>query len=353
MGRGFERRGAWTALITPFSERGELDPKDLARLVEFQVSQGIDGVVPCGTTGESPTLSWQEHGNVVEQTIHRVNGRVGVLAGAGSNNTREAVRSGKHAQAAGADAILLVDCYYNGPSSAELRDHYYDAVLEAVPDVPVVPYVIPGRSGCALDPADVALLHGRYGERLPAVKEATGDLERMARERDLCGDGFGILSGDDDLTFTMITDESVRANGAISVMSNLVPGAVSRMVTHALAGEREPARRICDQLAPLFSLVGCTVNNTRTLADGRAVQVTDRYRNPAPVKTMMAALGMCAPHLRAPLGWMHRDAVNLCRTALRKVHAHSPEVLQPVEAHFGVNIQGRLDDDEAWNSVVS
>jgi len=220
----FRPHGVWTALTTPFSTDRQVDYDSLRRLIEFQVQEGVDGVLPCGTTGESPTLSWQEHDAVIDASVRAVEGRTGVLAGAGSNNTQEAIRASTQAKEAGATAVLLVDCYYNGPSSLELRTEYYERILQNVPDIPVVPYVIPGRSGCALSAADLAILHLNDPKRVPAVKQATGDLDRMRLDRQLAGPALSILSGDDELTLTMMRDDDIRACGVISVLSNIAPG---------------------------------------------------------------------------------------------------------------------------------
>jgi 4-hydroxy-tetrahydrodipicolinate synthase len=342
----------WTALVTPFSPDAEIDYDSLRRLVEFQVQEGVDGVLPCGTTGESPTVSWQEHDSVVEAAIRAVEGRVGVLAGAGSNNTEEAIRATGMAKRAGATAALLVDCYYNGPSSLELRAEYYEPILERVPDIPVVPYVIPGRTGCALSAADLAILHLNDPKRVPAVKEATGDLERMRLDRKLAGPGLRILSGDDELTLPMMRDEKIRASGVVSVMSNIVPGSVAAIVRAQQADDAEEADRLTKALAPLFGLVTCTVTAVRTLPTGQSVEVIDKFRNPVPVKTMMAGLGMIHGPKRPPLGRMSAAAVKLCRDALRLVHKTDKGILGPIEDAFDVRIDQRLGDDAVWSALA-
>jgi 4-hydroxy-tetrahydrodipicolinate synthase len=209
----FRPHGLWTALVTPFSSDHQVDYDSLRRLIDFQIEEGVDGVLPCGTTGESPTLSWREHDAVVEAGVRAVDGRVGLLAGTGSNNTQEAIRATTEAKDAGATAVLLVDCYYNGPSSLELRTEYYERILGEVPDIPIMPYVIPGRSGCALSAADLAILHLNDPKRVPAVKQATGDLDRMRLDRKLSGSALSILSGDDDMTLTMMRDDPARLVG--------------------------------------------------------------------------------------------------------------------------------------------
>jgi 4-hydroxy-tetrahydrodipicolinate synthase len=344
----FAARGLWTALATPFTDDGSLDLEAYRRLVRFQRDQGSTGVVPCGTTGESPTLTWEEHDALVDACVHEARGAIGVLAGTGSNNTDEAIRGTRDAQRHGASAALLVDCYYNGPSSLELRTEYYERVLEAVPDLPIVPYVIPGRTGCALSAEDLALLHLTHPERVPAVKEATGDLDRMRQDRELAGPGLAILSGDDDLTLPMMSDPRIGAAGVISVMGNLVPGALARMVAAAASGDTARATELVGAVGPLLKLVGVTAPGERVLPDGRKLAVHDKFRNPVPLKTMMAGLGMIGPRCRRPLGRMTPPAVATCRDALRAVWHHAPDVLRPIEDAFAVRIEQRLSDDAFW-----
>jgi 4-hydroxy-tetrahydrodipicolinate synthase len=348
----FSPRGAYTALVTPFSRDGSIDAASFERLVRFQLDQGIDGLVPCGTTGESPTLEWDEHDSLVETAARVAAGRRPILAGTGSNATHEAIHATESAKKLGADAVLLVDCYYNGPSSLELREDYYRRVLDAVPDIPVVPYIIPGRTGCALSAEDLAILHLEDPARVPAVKEATGDLDRMRSDRALAGGALAIMSGDDDLTLRMMRDETIAASGVISVMSNLAPAAVTAMTRAAAEGDHDEADRIAKGLAPLFRLVGCSAEDQRTLPNGAVVTAHDKFRNPVPVKTMMAGLGMLPVTMRPPLGKMTRAAVQICRDALAEVHGTDPTLLAPIEAAFDVSVASRLADDEVWSALV-
>ena len=297
----FKAHGVHTAIATPFSADGEIDIAAYDRLVEFQIAEGITGIVPGGTTGESPTLTWEEHALLLKHTVARAKG-ASVLAGTGSNSTDEAVDASKVARDLGASAVLLVDCYYNGPSSLELRTEYYERVLDGVSDVAVVPYVIPGRTGCALSAEDLAILHQRYGARVPAVKQATGDFDRMRRDRALAGETLAILSGDDDITLTMMRDDAIRCTGVISVMSNIVPGAMTRMVAAQTKGDVATADGIARALAPMFGLVTCLSKGTRTLPDGRVIEVTDKFRNPVPAKTMMAGMAQCGSPSQSTVG---------------------------------------------------
>lgn len=348
----FSPRGAFTALVTPFDATGAFDAHAYTRLLEFQLAQGIDGLVPCGTTGESPTLSWEEHGTAVALAVRAARDKISVVAGTGSNNTREAIEGTRDAWSRGADAALLVDCYYNGPSSLELRTEYYQRVLDAVPQLPIVPYVIPGRTGCVLASEDLAMLHLQDPERVPAVKSATGDFEHMRRDREFSGATLAILCGDDELTLQTMRDDAISACGVISVMSNIVPSAVASMCRAQLRGDTKTADQLRSSMAPLLTMVTCKATSTRTFANGRSVDVLDRFRNPVPVKTMMAGLGMLGPSFRAPLGKMTRPAVAACRQALQQVYAAAPELLTPIEEAFEVRLAERLSDDQVWSDLV-
>ena len=340
-------QGAWTALVTPMTPDGAVDWEGLEKNLQFQAEQGITGLVPTGTTGESPTLTWDEHNRAIDCALKQAAGKCQVIAGTGSNSTQEAVESTEHAVGHGAQAALLVDCYYNGPSSLELRNEYYGVLAELFPDVFFVPYIIPGRSGTALSVEDLAILAADY-PNICAVKEATGDLERMARTRELLGSEFVILSGDDDITFKMMTDPSIKAGGVISVVSNVAPAAVSEMVGKLLAGDLERASALRDALAPLFSIVTVKVEGERTLPDGAAVTVQDRFRNPLAVKSLMGALGMPSGPARQPLGRMTQAGVDAVRSAARSVWRNNPEILAPIGGFYGSDVEARIADDSVW-----
>lgn len=343
-------QGAYTALITPMLPNGAVDYDGLAKNVAFQISQGIAGVVPVGTTGESPTLNWKEHNEVVEHTIEVVEKRCTVIAGTGSNSTEECLASTRHAVEAGANAALMVDCYYNGPSSQELRDDYYAVIAEEFPQIAIIPYVIPGRSGTVLSPEDLAILAGKYSN-IATVKEATGDLARMARERELCGPEISILSGDDDLTYKLVVDPAISADGTISVVTNVIPGAVQEMIMAVKAGETEKAERLAKAIAPLCGVVTVKVENERTLPNGEVVKVADKYRNPLAIKTLMAGLGMPSGYCRKPLGKMSCAGVEIVRNAVRQVWTNNPELLNPIAEFYGIDIEARIADDSNWEPL--
>ena len=333
--------GCWTAMVTPFDRRGEIDLAGLEKNIRFQMEQGAN-LVPVGTTGESPTLDWREHDRVITRTARLAKEKVFVMAGTGSNSTREALRGTGHAADVGAQAALLVDCYYNGPSSLEMRTQYYEVIAKAFRKMFITPYVIPGRTGTKLEIEDLAILHRKF-RNVRAVKEATGDLERMARTRTLLGEDFDILSGDDDKTYEMMTRPGIRASGVISVISNIVPGPVGEMVKAIKQGDLTTADRLKGVLDPLFKLV--TVN---TIESYEGFEVPAKFRNPVPIKTIMKGLGMPAGPCRSPLGKMTPKGIDIIRNTLRRVYEKDPEVFRPIQEFYRINIEEHLSNGRYW-----
>lgn len=269
-----ELSGSITAIITPFKDRA-LDEAGLKSLIEFQIANGTSGIVPCGTTGESATLSHAEHERVIELTVQAVRGRVKVIAGTGSNSTAEAVALTSWAKKAGADAALLVTPYYNKPTQEGLFLHY-KAISESV-DLPMVPYSIQGRTGVNLEPETVARLAGL--NNMVAIKEASGNLEQMARILLLTQGKMTLLSGDDGLTLPVL---AIGGKGVISVIANLTPRDTADLVKEGLAGNFEKARQIHYKQLPLIKAMF-----TET--------------NPIPIKTAMNLAGHCSAEMRLPL----------------------------------------------------
>jgi 4-hydroxy-tetrahydrodipicolinate synthase len=269
-------------------------------------------------------------------------GKVFVMAGTGSNSTREALRGTKHAVEVGAQAALLVDCYYNGPSSLELRTEYYEVIARAFRKTLITPYVIPGRTGTKLEVEDLAILHRKY-KNVRAVKEATGDLDRMAKTRALLGEDFDILSGDDDKTYEMMVRPGIRANGVISVMSNIVPGPIDEMVKAIKNGDLERANRLKSILDPLFKLV--TVN---TIEAYEGFEVPAKFRNPLPIKTIMKGFGMPSGPCRPPLGKMTPKGIDVIRNTLKEVYERDKEVFRPIEEFYRVDIEERISNGRHW-----
>lgn len=267
-------KGSIVAIITPFNN-GAVDEEKLRELVEFQIANGTDAIVPCGTTGESSTLSYQEHDRVIEIVVEQVNKRVPVIAGTGSNSTHEAIEITRHAKELGADGALLVTPYYNKPSQEGLFRHY-KAVADAVA-LPQILYNVPGRTGVNLLPETVARLaeHGN----IVAIKEATGSLQQASEVLALCGDKLDVLSGDDFITFPMM---SCGAKGVISVVANIMPKEVAALTDAFFAGNLEEARRLHLQLLK--------ISNAMFIES-----------NPVPVKAAAGLMGLCSDEVRLPL----------------------------------------------------
>jgi 4-hydroxy-tetrahydrodipicolinate synthase len=338
-------RGAYTATITPFDGGRAVDWQDLRNLVEFQCRQGITGIVPAGTTGESPTLSWDEHNRVIDTVFETARSRAETIAGTGSNSTDESLEATRHIAEKGMKAALLVDPYYNGPSSLEMRREYYEPIAEAFPDIQLIPYIIPGRTGTQLLPQDLGILVDAY-PNVSGVKEATGSMDNARLTRNYCGPNFSIISGDDDRTLALMSDQAIRCSGVISVISNVVPGPVQSMVQAALTGDWEKAQRTATALQPMFSLVTVKTEESTQLGP-----VMVRARNPLPIKTMMSILGMNNGPCRAPLGRVTKQALEQILQSLRLVWASNPEFLEPIEDAFDVSIGDRLQMSRYWEGL--
>ncbi len=336
--------GCFTAIITPF-KNDAVDYEDLSKLSDFQIKNGITGILAVGTTGESPVLTWDEHNRVIETVAEKTKDKCLCIAGAGSNNTKESLEGTKHAVSVGADAVLLVDPYYNGPSSIEIRKEYIAPVAEAAPGIEIISYVIPGRTGAQLLPEDLALLNETY-DNFNTVKEATGNLENMRRTRKCCGPDFTIMSGDDGMTLEMMSDPQIKASGVISVASNVAPKAISQMVRLLRDGDQAGAKKLLDALKPLFDLV-----TVKTMEQTPFGEVVCRARNPVAYKTLMSILGMPSGGCRRPLGKMTRNGLETVLKAARKVQADHPEIFEPVAEFFNVDIEDRLNDPSIWNEL--
>jgi 4-hydroxy-tetrahydrodipicolinate synthase len=279
--------GVHTALVTPFRD-GAVDEDALRGLVERQVAAGIDGVVPCGSTGESATLSHEEHRRVVEIVVDAAAGRVRVMAGTGSNNTREAVELTRHAREAGADGALLISPYYNKPTQEGIFAHYETVARET--GLPLVVYNIPGRTGSNILPGTLGRLAAVDG--IVGVKEACGDIVQISEVVAACPDDFAVLSGDDALTLPLC---AIGGKGVISTSSNVVPAEMVALVRAVQGGDLAEARRIHYRLLPLFDALFCETN-------------------PIPVKAAVALLGLSGDEIRlplTPLGEPNRERLQL------------------------------------------
>ncbi len=268
-------QGSIVAMVTPF-RGGKVDEARVRELVEFHVKNGTDAIVPCGTTGESPTLTHDEHKRVVEIVTEATRGRVTVIAGTGSNSTAEAIDLTSHAKKAGVQGALVVNPYYNRPTQEGLYRHFR-AIAEAV-DIPILVYNIAGRTAVNVETETLARL-AKDCPNIVGVKEASGSLDQMTQVILTCGPDFTVLSGDDNLTLPLM---SVGGRGVISVIANLVPRETAEMTHAALAGDWKLARELHLKLYPL----------------SRAMFIET---NPIPVKEAMAMMGMIEPEFRLPM----------------------------------------------------
>lgn len=270
-----ELKGCFVAHVTPFNENGEINEEGLRSNINFLIDHGVAGIVPCGTTGESATLSWEEHNRVVDIALDEARGRVKVIAGAGSNNTTEAVAAAKHAEKMGADAILCITPYYNKPTQEGLYRHF-KAVSENV-NTPIVLYNVPGRTAVNLLPETVERLCDI--DTIVAVKEASGDLVQVSEIHRRCGDRIQILSGDDALTLPMLT---LGATGVISVSANIIPDRMAGMINAFFEKDMDTALKIHEEMLAVANIMFIETN-------------------PIVIKAAMNHLGLAAGGMRMPL----------------------------------------------------
>ena len=283
-------RGSIVAIVTPF-KNGQVDTLKFKELIEFQIKSGIQGIVPCGTTGESPTLTFEDHHRVVETCVTTVNKRIPVIAGTGSNATAEAVALTQHAAKAGADGALVVTPYYNKPTQKGLYLHF-KAVADSV-KIPIILYNIEGRTARNIETDTVARL-ARDCKNIVGVKEASGNLQQIKDVHRVCGDKFIIFSGDDALTLPVM---EIGGVGVISVVANIIPKDVAALVTAFNAGNKVKASEINDKMIPLIKAIFIETN-------------------PIPVKKAMELLGMCSSQMRLPLCEMEEANIEKLKVAL-------------------------------------
>jgi len=284
--------GSIVALVTPMFDNGDVDKDSLKKLVEFHIEHGTDAIVAMGTTGESATLNDHEHMDVVKSIVDYIAGRIPVIAGTGANSTSEAITLTQAAKQVGADACLLVTPYYNKPTQEGLYLHY-KAIAEAV-DIPQILYNVPGRTACDMLPETI----GRLAkiDHIVGVKEATGDLSRVAVIRDLCGDDFAVYTGDDASSCEFCL---LGGNGTITVSGNVAPRQVHQMITAAINGDRETATSIDASLRGLHKQLFI-------------------QSNPIPVKWAVAEMGLINKGIRLPLTWLTEDCFDIVRSAMQQ-----------------------------------
>lgn len=283
--------GSLVAIVTPF-KNGEIDDNSLEQLIEFHVENGTHGIVACGTTGESPTLSHSEHEYVIKSTVEIVNGRLPVIAGTGSNSTREAISLTKFAEEAGADATLVVVPYYNKPTQNGLYQHFHDIASSS--GIPLILYNVPGRTGVNLEAETTAKLAADC-KNITGIKEASGSLAQASRIMELCGMDFLLYSGEDALNLPML---SIGGRGFITVTANIVPDKVATMYEAYKKGDTAEATKIHYYLNPLN-------------------QALFLESNPIPVKTALNLMGKIGDEIRSPLCKMSDSNLSRLKTALQ------------------------------------
>lgn len=284
--------GSIVAIVTPFKD-GRVDEAKLKELVEFQIKNGTQGIVPCGTTGESPTLTTAEHERVIEVCIKAAKKRVPIIAGTGSNSTEEAVLLTKHAAAAGANAALIVSPYYNKPTQRGLYLHF-KKIADSV-DIPIILYNIAGRTGVNIEPSTMAQL-AKDCKNIVGVKEASGSLEQMQMIKHLCRKDFILLSGDDTLTLPIL---AIGGIGVISVIANIIPTDVTKVIEFFNKGKLKEARELNYKILPLAKAVFIETN-------------------PIPIKKAVEILGLCSGEVRLPLCEMAEENVKKLRQAMKE-----------------------------------
>jgi 4-hydroxy-tetrahydrodipicolinate synthase len=282
--------GSFVAVVTPF-KNNQVDVEKLKELVEFHIKKGTSGIVPCGTTGESPTLSHEEHRLVIETVVKAVNGRIKVIAGTGSNNTNEAIELTRFAKKVGADGCLVITPYYNKPTQNGLYLHFKQ-IAETV-DIPIVMYNVPGRTGINMIPSTAAKLSKI--KNIIGLKEASGNITQISQIVRECGEEFDLLSGDDAMTFPIL---AVGGKGVISVAANIAPAEVAGLVEAFNGGDINKSRKMHLKMLPLF---GAMFYET----------------NPIPVKTSMNLMGMISDEIRLPLCKMSDENLKKLKTTLK------------------------------------
>jgi 4-hydroxy-tetrahydrodipicolinate synthase len=304
-------RGCYTALVTPMNRDGSLDFNGLHDLLEFQAENEIAGIVAVGTTGESPTVDWPEHLSIIAKAKTFANDDLLVIAGTGANCTKESIEGTRDAIDHGVDTLLLVDPYYNGPSSLEIRREYYEPLVEEFPGANFIPYIIPGRTGTMLLPEDLAILSEEYSNVI-GVKE----------------------------------DPTILASGTISVVANVLPGAMVEMIEAQLDNDNARARKLAADLRPLMDIV-----TVKTEEDTPYGKVICKARNPLATKTLMNVLGMPSGPCRPPLGKMTRQGLMKMLEAARSVYDHRPDLFEPVEEFFEIDAGERLSSRDCWEGL--
>lgn len=284
--------GAWSAIVTPFRD-GAVDEAALREFIEWQIQSGIDGIVACGSTGESATLSHAEHEQIIKLAVEQVRKRIPVFAGTGSNSTAEALRLTSFAREIGADGALMISPYYNKPTQEGIYKHF--KMIATTVDLPIIVYNIPGRTGSNIQPETFARMCDV--KNIVGIKEASGSIEQISDIRRLCGDRLVIMAGDDAFA---LPDMALGGKGVISVISNVMPRETHELTAAAMAGDFARARDIHFRLLPLI----------------RALFIET---NPIPVKMALSLMGKCSPEMRMPLLQLSGGATEKLRSVMKEL----------------------------------
>lgn len=330
--------GCYVDTVTPFHPGGKVDYRGLEQNVKF-TSQAVTGICLVGMAGESPTLSGAQHKEVLKRgtayTREAKGKEIVVIGGTGSNALREAIEYTKAAKEAGCDGVTLIDPYYSRPPSVQLKENYYEAISKKFPLLKIIPCSFPSRTGTSLSPEDLRDIDsGNICGVLREVKDSFNDLREI---RKVCRPDFAIFSIQDEKTLKIVSDREINGRGVFSVVANIAPFAVQRLLYYVKKGEIKKARLIDRALKPLYEIM--TIKEPRFF-DGKII--VDYYPVPITVKTAMNILGLPAGICRFPLGNMPASAVNQITEALKKVWIESPWVLEPIEDFYNVKIEERL-----------
>ena len=330
--------GCYVDMITPFYQSGKIDYRGLEKNINF-VSQVVTGICLVGMAGESPTLSGAQHKEVLKRGTEFARESKGekivVIAGTGSNALHEALDYTSAAKKVGCDGVILVDPYYNRPPSIQLRDNYYKAIAKKFPLLKIIPCSFPSRTGTTLTPEDLRDIDS--ANICGVLREVKDNLTDLREIKKVCRPDFAIFSVQDEKTLKIVGDKEIKGRGSFSVVANIAPFAVQKMLEYLEIGEVKRARLIDRALKPLYEAM--TIKEPRAV-DGKII--VDYYPIPITVKTAMNILGMPAGVCRFPLGSMPLSAVNQIKEALRKIWIDNPWVLMPVEKFYGVKMEKRL-----------
>ncbi len=340
--------GCYTDMVTPFKKDGKIDYCGLAKNIRFQVKEGVTGIFLVGLAGESPTLSAREHKNLLKKGVALAREYGGesleVFCGTGSNSLVEALDYTKAAKEAGCDGAVLIEPYYNRPPSKHIRQHYLDIAAQNR-RLKMIPCTFPSLTGTSLDPQDLrdidsANICGIVSE----IRDSYSDVREIKK---ICSVDFAIFSAQDEKTLKMISDKSIAARGVFSVVANIAPWAIQRMIALLSNGKIKEAKKINRALDPLYRIVN--IKDARVV--GRKT-IVDRYPSPIPIKAVMMAMGIPSGECRLPLYKMSGGGVSQAREAVKSVWQNNPWILDPLQDYYDIDIEERIYQNSYWEEVA-